>query len=180
VPLPRLVQPGAFLPRLSRPGSARVLACAAIVFLFLQCMSRAVAQKRACGTGSPLARALGTNNFRAASIKPFSCASSISFFGSAGDGRCGNQLSSISKISVSERITERWITFCNSRMFPGQGYKLKQFEHLLADTPYVLARFSCVVIDKVFHKQGHVLSPFSKRRNLNRENILAVKQITAE
>jgi hypothetical protein len=59
-------------------------------------------------------------------------------FGSAWDGRCGNQLSSISKISVSERITERWITFCNSRMFPGQGYKLKQFEHLLADTPYVL------------------------------------------
>jgi hypothetical protein len=171
----------AFIPTRLCPGAS--LCCDCIPFFAVH--EPCCCSERACGTGSPLARALGTNNFRAASIKPFSCASSlrgssISFFGSAGDGRCGNQLSSISKISVSERITERWITFCNSRMFPGQGYKLKQFEHLLADTPYVLARFSCVVIDKVFHKQGNVLSSFSKRRNFNRKNIQAVKQITAE
>src|SRR6267378_746263 len=31
-------------------------------------------------------------------------------------------LSSIEKMSDSQRITERSITFCNSRIFPGQGY----------------------------------------------------------
>ena len=39
----------------------------------------------------------------------------------AGSGK-GNQLSSIEKMSDSQRITERSITFCNSRIFPGQGY----------------------------------------------------------
>src|SRR5258707_10670418 len=66
-------------------------------------------------------------SFRAASIISFSCArslpgSSIWFFGSVRDGCCGNQFSSIEKVSVSQSITERSMTFCNSRMFPGQGY----------------------------------------------------------
>src|ERR1700688_4010110 len=66
-------------------------------------------------------------SFRAASIISFSCArrlrdSSIWFFGSVRDGCFGNQFSSIEKISVSQRIIERSMTFCSSRMFPGQGY----------------------------------------------------------
>src|SRR6266404_922281 len=65
--------------------------------------------------------------FRASSLMFFSCA--LSFRGSsmwrfdsvAGSGR-GNQLSSTERMSDSQRITERSITFCNSRIFPGQGY----------------------------------------------------------
>src|SRR5439155_816939 len=68
--------------------------------------------------------------FRASSIMFFSCSSSLRgssiwFFGFAvrnACGCCGNQLSSIEKVSVSQRITERSMTFCSSRMFPGQAY----------------------------------------------------------
>src|SRR5579862_9689863 len=45
---------------------------------------------------------------------------------------------------------------------------------------YVLARFSRIAIDKVFDQHGHVRNSFSKRRNLNRENMQAVKQVTPE
>jgi hypothetical protein len=44
----------------------------------------------------------------------------------------------------------------------------------------VLAHFSRVAIDEVFDQQGNVLSSFSKRRNLNREDIQAIKQIAPE
>src|SRR5580765_2714073 len=44
----------------------------------------------------------------------------------------------------------------------------------------VLARFSCVAIDKVFRQQRDVLSSFSKRRNLNRKNLEPIKQVTTE
>src|SRR5713226_1424553 len=68
--------------------------------------------------------------FRASSMMFFSCSSSLRgssiwFLGFAvrnGCGCCGNQLSSIEKVSVSQRITERSMTFCSSRMFPGQAY----------------------------------------------------------
>src|SRR5438034_4453254 len=46
--------------------------------------------------------------------------------------------------------------------------------------PDVLARFSCVAIDKIFHQQSNILSSFSKRRNLNRKNPEPIKQITPE
>src|SRR5260221_10798357 len=65
--------------------------------------------------------------FRASSMILFSCASSLRgssawrFDSVAGRGK-GNQLSSIEKLTDSQRITERSITFCNSRIFPGQGY----------------------------------------------------------
>jgi hypothetical protein len=64
--------------------------------------------------------------FRASSIMFFSCTSSLRGsstwrFDSDASGSSGNQLSSIEKMSDSQRITERSITFCNSRMFPGQG-----------------------------------------------------------
>src|ERR1700722_18044443 len=42
----------------------------------------------------------------------------------------------------------------------------------------VLARFSRIAIDKIFHQQGNILSSFSKRRQINRENVEPVKQIT--
>src|SRR6266699_2661677 len=44
----------------------------------------------------------------------------------------------------------------------------------------VLARFSRIAIDKIFHQQNNVLSSFSKWRNLNRKNLEPIKQITPE
>ena len=62
----------------------------------------------------------------AASITRFACArfalSSLSSFGSIGIESSGSQLSLTERTSDSQRITERSITFCNSRMFPGQAY----------------------------------------------------------
>src|SRR5712664_1283141 len=43
-----------------------------------------------------------------------------------------------------------------------------------------LARFSRIAIDKIFHQQSNILSSLSKRRNLDRENLQAIKQITTE
>src|SRR5258708_8131046 len=37
-------------------------------------------------------------------------------------GCCDSQLLSTDKFSVSHTITDRSMTFCNSRMLPGQGY----------------------------------------------------------
>src|SRR5258708_31526168 len=37
-------------------------------------------------------------------------------------GRWDSQLSSTVKVSVSHTIRDRSMTFCSSRMFPGQGY----------------------------------------------------------
>src|SRR4029453_9286864 len=64
---------------------------------------------------------------KAASIIFFSCArsvreSSVWFSCSVRNACCGNQLLSIEKISVSQSISDRSMTFCNSRIFPGQGY----------------------------------------------------------
>src|SRR5882757_1114200 len=65
--------------------------------------------------------------FRASSIMFFCCASSLRgsslrWLESVAKSGKGSQLSSIEKMSDSQRITERSITFCNSRIFPGQGY----------------------------------------------------------
>ena len=64
---------------------------------------------------------------RAASIISFSWAASFrdssgSLFGSPPRGFRESQLSSTEKFSVSHTITDRSMTFCNSRMLPGQGY----------------------------------------------------------
>src|SRR5258708_29716656 len=42
-----------------------------------------------------------------------------------GDAWAVSQLSSTEKFSLSQTITERSITFCNSRMLPGHGYDWK-------------------------------------------------------
>jgi len=54
----------------------------------------------------------------------------------------GNQLSSIEKISVSPKVSRnaQW-TFLQFANVFGQGVGLKQFQRLLVDTVYVLARF---------------------------------------
>src|ERR1700687_1236707 len=44
----------------------------------------------------------------------------------------------------------------------------------------VLARFSRIAIDKIFHQQSDILFSFSKGRNLNRKNLEPIKQITTE
>src|SRR5258708_35499202 len=64
---------------------------------------------------------------RASSIISFSLAASFcERYSSPPDctspGCCGNQLSSTENSSVSLTITDRSMTFCNSRMLPGQGY----------------------------------------------------------
>src|SRR6267142_576095 len=46
--------------------------------------------------------------------------------------------------------------------------------------PDFLARFPRIAIDKIFHQQSNILSSLSKRRNLNRENLESIKQITTE
>src|SRR4029077_17639588 len=63
----------------------------------------------------------------AASIISFSWVASFSeksncTFGSVAEGRRESQLSSTEKVSVSHTMTERSITFCNSRILPGQEY----------------------------------------------------------
>ena len=64
---------------------------------------------------------------RAASIISFSWeasvrVSSVRLFGALARGCQESQLSSIEKVSVSHTITDRSMTFCNSRIFPGQAY----------------------------------------------------------
>jgi len=44
----------------------------------------------------------------------------------------------------------------------------------------VLACFSRIAINKIFHEQSNILFSFSKRRNLNRKNLEPIKQITTE
>jgi len=38
------------------------------------------------------------------------------------ESEAGSQVSSTERFSVSHMMTDRSITFCNSRMLPGQGY----------------------------------------------------------
>src|SRR5258707_15598212 len=64
---------------------------------------------------------------RAASIICFSWAasfweSSSWLVGPPAMGFRESQLSSTEKFSVSQTMTERSMTFCNSRIFPGHGY----------------------------------------------------------
>src|SRR4029077_1344372 len=64
---------------------------------------------------------------RATSIISFSWATSIRDssrcpFGSLATDFRESQLSSTEKFSVSHTMSDRSITFCNSRMLPGQGY----------------------------------------------------------
>src|SRR5579862_2313629 len=63
---------------------------------------------------------------RAASIISFSCRCSARLSPADGPADCGachlSQVSSTEKVSPSLRMTARSITFCSSRMFPGQSY----------------------------------------------------------
>src|SRR5258707_7941062 len=64
---------------------------------------------------------------RAASIISFSWAASFPdnsswLFDSLARGCRKSHLSSTEKFSVSHTITDRSMTFCNSRILPGQGY----------------------------------------------------------
>src|SRR4029077_5861456 len=53
-------------------------------------------------------------------------------------GRVDTQLSSTVNSSVSDTITDRSITFCNSRTFPGHGYDFKRFSVCLLTRRMVL------------------------------------------
>jgi len=56
------------------------------------------------------------------------------------------------KISVSQTITDRSMTFCSSRMFSGPGVRLEQLQGPFVYTPDALARFARISIDEVFNK----------------------------
>src|SRR5271154_402802 len=64
--------------------------------------------------------------FNAASISSFSCRNrvppNVAVRDVAGGSSRLNQVSSTAKLSPSDRITARSITFCSSRTFPGQPY----------------------------------------------------------
>src|SRR6266403_2219337 len=70
----------------------------------------------------PSAIAQGSLNDLSLSLAAGFRASSSWVFGLLARGCRENQLSSTEKFSVSHTITDRSMTFCNSRMFPGQGY----------------------------------------------------------
>src|ERR1700751_43523 len=55
--------------------------------------------------------------------------------------RVDNQLSSTVNSSVSDTITDRSITFCNSRTFPGHGYDLRRSRVRLLTRRMVLPAF---------------------------------------
>src|SRR6202040_3349703 len=79
---------------------------------------------------------------RAASINSFSWAASFRdsstwLFDSLSRGDRESQLSSTEKFSVSHTITDRSMTFCNSRMLPGQGYDCSS-SRLFLFTPRML------------------------------------------
>src|SRR6202163_3416681 len=60
----------------------------------------------------------------ASSMSAFSCEASVLDIPSrlSTEGRADNQLSSTVNSSVSDTITDRSITLCNSRTFPRHGY----------------------------------------------------------
>src|SRR5260370_40501729 len=58
--------------------------------------------------------------------------------------------------------------------------RVKYLKCSLLDIVEVLARFSHIAVDKVFHQQRDVLSSFLKRGYLNREDMQPIKQITTE
>src|SRR5260370_11762299 len=58
--------------------------------------------------------------------------------------------------------------------------RLKYLNCSILDILEVLARFSRIAVDKVFHQQRDVLSSFLKRGYLNREDMQPINQITTE
>src|ERR1700683_1427661 len=83
---------------------------------------------------------------RAASMISFSCAATFSersswLCGLPFDGCWDSQLSSTEKFSVSHTMTDRSITFCNSRMFPGQGYDSSNRRVFLSTVVILLPAF---------------------------------------
>src|ERR1700730_6691878 len=79
----------------------------------------------------------------ASSMSAFSCEASVLDIPSrlSAAGRADNQLSSTVNSSVSDTITDRSITFCNSRTFPGHGYDLRRSSVRLLIRRIVLPAF---------------------------------------
>src|SRR6266550_5225206 len=62
----------------------------------------------------------------------------------------------------------------------GPGIRYKKIQRLLVNPADALSCFSSETIDEVLDQQGNVFSSFPQRRNLNRKNVEAVKQIAAK
>src|ERR1700730_13758614 len=59
----------------------------------------------------------------------------------------------------------------------GPGIRYEKVQSLLVHPADALSCLSCETVDEVLDEQGNVFFSFSQRRNLNRKNIEAVKQI---
>src|SRR5712671_6235555 len=79
----------------------------------------------------------------ASSISAFSCEAIVPDIPSrlSTAGRVDNQLSSTVNSSVSDTITDRSITFCSSRTFPGHGYDFRRSSVRLLTRRMVLPAF---------------------------------------
>ena len=88
-----------------------------------------------------------------------------------------SQLSSTEKPSVSHTTTERSITFCNSRMFPGQGYACSKLEALLVRSPVCSFPLFSHNDRRSTRPGGECLLFVPQRRNLDWKNVEPVKQV---
>ena len=57
-------------------------------------------------------------------------------------------------------MTLRSMTFCSSRMLPGQSYCKSAAHQIVGDRVDYLALLSSELFDEVFGQQGDVASPF--------------------
>src|SRR6266481_5662116 len=114
-------------------GTVRIRDAYAVLKRFLLIFSDLIFESRVVPGIPSLAAAPDGPNTRplvsrsAASIISFTWEASFSensncTFGSVAEGRRESQLSSTEKVPVSHTMTERSITFCNSRILPGQEY----------------------------------------------------------
>jgi len=102
------------------------------------------------------------------------------FFGSVRDGCFGNQFF-VDRENLCFAKYHRTLDDVPAARgcFPAKD-RTEAFERLPVDSLYVLASFSRIAIDKVFHQQRNVRPSFSKRRYLDREDIQPVKTIATE
>jgi hypothetical protein len=97
-----------------------------------------------------------------------------------GRGLRESQLSSTENVSCSLTMTDRSITFCNSRILPGQAYDCSRSRLFLSTAVKCLPRFPCVAIQEVRDKQGNVFFSFPQAAALNGKDVQPVKQVAAE
>src|SRR5438445_5911690 len=93
---------------------------------------------------------------------------------------CESQFLSTENSFVSTMISERSITFCSSRTFPGQEYYCKASIDFFRIVSIFLSGSLRVTIDEVVDENRNVLFAFAQRRQFNWKNVEPVKKIAAK